>query len=553
MPSDPNVVPNEPKPNSTQKKPKQNERSEPFKAPSIFVYLGLCAAVFIAYGLLLKSDFAWSNYDLVDRSGYDANTTITDIWSIESIKRGYALTHTTYWFESKLPLATAISHRLINLSLHLAATIALLRLLAAMRIRGCTPAAYVFAMHPSCMQALFWVGYRDILICTVLLLMAAYFGIRNRGKRDFIALCSLSALACFTHPSALGFPIVMCLLILYYERENNWHNFNRALPLYCISLFIAVWMSSVPPIIPPYDFEFLSFVHEVRHAGQNLVFFMRQTLFPTELQLFYPYQESTEQSMSIGVTLLPFAILLPFLIIAFALFQTKIGRAALLGVFGYLILLMPSLVAVGYAFDTSIAHEDHGLYVALPIIIAIAIPSIRKLIRKIDNIGNLAWLICLFAILAIEGIISVSQAQALSNPVKMWETLNRQWPNTSIPESVKLDYIAEGRIKKINHEQVISLLVIVLEEHPDNLDRRMQLARLYEQANQFSNALREYRRALREGASDLEFMQESVEIFTRAGLKWEADNVRQRIADPNFILNLDQETTNNTQQENDTE
>jgi Flp pilus assembly protein TadD len=68
----------------------------------------------------------------------------------------------------------------------------------------------------------------------------------------------------------------------------------------------------------------------------------------------------------------------------------------------------------------------------------------------------------------------------------------------------------------------------LLESDPENVEIRKSLARTLRDANQFNNALREFRRVLREETDDLEFIEEAADLLDYRGLEFEAQKVRER-------------------------
>ena len=83
-----------------------------------------------------------------------------------------------------------------------------------------------------------------------------------------------------------------------------------------------------------------------------------------------------------------------------------------------------------------------------------------------------------------------------------------------------------ARVKK---DALILKMQALLEKDPDLLEIRKLMARTLRDANQPNNALREFRRILREETDDLVFLSEAADFLDFRNLRFEAEKVRQRI------------------------
>ena len=75
----------------------------------------------------------------------------------------------------------------------------------------------------------------------------------------------------------------------------------------------------------------------------------------------------------------------------------------------------------------------------------------------------------------------------------------------------------------------IEMIEAILNQQPGRIELREKLARIYRKEGQNTNALRQYRRILRDSEPDDELLLEAAELYDRLGLSWDAKNVRERI------------------------
>jgi hypothetical protein len=73
------------------------------------------------------------------------------------------------------------------------------------------------------------------------------------------------------------------------------------------------------------------------------------------------------------------------------------------------------------------------------------------------------------------------------------------------------------------------MLEEILDQQADLIDVRKKLLRIYREEGQNTNALRQYKRILRDSEPSNEFLLEAAELYDRLGLTWDAKNARERI------------------------
>lgn len=500
-------------------------KAQAFKPAGWLAYTALFLLTVASYSPIFLSGLAWSEYDQVERSPYQSMELWTDSWVPEIIRAEDPITLSSYFIEQSIPFALPATHHAINLLLHITAAILLLKNLEALKLTAAFQAALVFALHPAAMQTIFWSGYRAELIGLILIFAALYFGIKNRNTKDYFMLIVICIIAYISHPAALFLPPLLGLCIFYQNGSFRFKEYNRLLPLFFLALFFGVWSQGVSANAE------LEWGERFGISAQSLVFYLKQALFPIELALFYPFEQTKGFSVGAQSNFLPFSLFIPFYALVAIFIRKSWARGLLLGLTAYLLLLLYGLRQVGAFIDGSLALEDHLQYVALPIITALVICLAGGIIQNINVIGKMLWRLGFTLFAGFQILITVSYAYNLSDRAQMWYNLSEQWPDSALTKFALIDTIEKsGEVSSLlNRNETIEMIEAILNQQPGRIELREKLARIYREEGQNTNALRQYRRVLRDSEPDDEFLLEAAELYDRLGLSWDAKNVRERI------------------------
>lgn len=493
-------------------------------------YFALVALVFLVFSPLLISDILWSEIDSVERSAFQTMDNWQQAWTLDSIRQNNPIAISSYFIEQAIPLPTATVHRGINILLHLFAAVLLLKNLETLKLPAAFSATLIFALHPATIQTLFWAGYRSEIIALIFILSALYFGIRNRNGRDTIVTIALTTIACVVHPAAFAIPIILALVILYKKRSIHLNSFNRLLPLLCLCLFLGLWINAENPNVEGADSVIRT--ERLYHAGQNMAHFTNQALLPINNALFHRFDVDTKYETDVGMNLMPFLLFVPFFILLAFNIKKKWSRAILLGLCSYLALIVYGTSQDGHFINGALAHEDHHLYVALPMIVALIVSALGRLIYSMGTAGKALWVMGCSLLILIEVTLSATFAYSIAEPTKMWTSMSERWPNAWEPKAAlvnRIDLSDSPEDSLFTNIQLINMLQDVLEMRPDLIEERKQLARTFVAEGQRSNALREYKHILRETPLDNEFLEEAAAFLDKVGLSWDANKTRDRM------------------------
>jgi hypothetical protein len=513
-------------------KQRQTQRHRPsapenLRVPAVAWSLPLLLIISaVAFWPLLISGLVWTPYDSVVRSIYPQMDSWTEAWQVETVRQHDPVSLSTYALESTIPLPLGSAQRLINLLLHGCAALLLLRLLRVLNIPGAWAAALIFAVHPIVFQTLFWSGYRSQIIALMVLLGAIYLGLGRLSVAGYIGFLLLGAAAPLLHPIGYLIPILLGLALLVEHRKPPIDRLNRILPLVVYGLLVVVWSSSGSSNAGPGFFE------RADRLALNWIFYLRETVLPLAPSLFHTVEPANQFSVGGDLRMLPLLVFIPLLTIGVLRYERRWARTFLFGVSALLLISLVSASDLGAFVDGAPAIEDHQWYPVLPVFLAMICAAASALLKRIGRGGRILGAIALTSMLLFLGAISMNQALRMSNSGTVWRSLVDQWPDSAQPKLALIHLIeTEPRYRDLlTEDQKIVMQTELLEQRPELIEERVRLARMLRDVGQWNNALVQFRRILRETEPDLDFLREAVRFFEQRGLDWEANNVRERIA-----------------------
>jgi Flp pilus assembly protein TadD len=136
--------------------------------------------------------------------------------------------------------------------------------------------------------------------------------------------------------------------------------------------------------------------------------------------------------------------------------------------------------------------------------------------------------ILLIALLSLECIFSYTHSLETRDSSKMWQSISKQWPESGQAQMAYVESVLNQGSNKIKKDTLILLMQGLLEKEPEKVEIRKILARTLRDAGQPNNALREFRRILRDGTDDVVFLNEAADFLEYRGLEFEARKIRER-------------------------
>jgi len=273
-------------------------------------------------------------------------------------------------------------HHLMNVVLH-SLTVALLFALLNSMTRRPWPSAWVaavFALHPLHVESVAWITERKDVLSGLFAVLSIWSYIRYIERRTamrYLIICAFVTLGLMSKPMLVTLPLLFLLLDVWpLERipDFSWPRvaplLREKIPLFALSaVFVYITWAVQKASGTVQTLEAFPFPLRVANALVSSVVYIRETLWPADLAVVYPYPRAIPAwEIAIAVAVLA-AVTIP-------VFRAIRARPYLaVGWLWYLVMLVPviGLVQVGQQ-----AHADRYAYlpmIGLTMMIAYSVPA----------------------------------------------------------------------------------------------------------------------------------------------------------------------------------
>ncbi len=376
------------------------------KKKDICLGILLFAATVVAYWPALHGGLVWDDDAHVTRPELQSLRGLKRIWfEFGATQQYYPLLHSAFWLEHHLWGDSTFGYHLLNVVLHVTAACLFALILSELSIHGAWVGAFIFALHPVCVESVAWISEQKNTLSAVFYLLAMLLYLRHNertqaGTPQFTTVYFI-AFACFvaailsksvtaTLPAAL-------LVIIWWKRGRlSWNRDVLPLvPWFAVGVgggLLTAWVERRYIGAVGTDFTFNA-VQRVLIAGRVIVFYLGRLVWPSNLMFIYPRWDV--RSAIWWQYLFPAGVIV--LVISSWLIRCK-SRAPLAAVLFFAGSLFPALGFVNvYPFVFSFV-ADHFQYLASLGIIGLAASLCNNKWRTgaaivaVGIFGTLTWL-----------------------------------------------------------------------------------------------------------------------------------------------------------------
>jgi tetratricopeptide (TPR) repeat protein len=219
--------------------------------------------------------------------------------------------------------------------------------------------AFIFALHPLHVESVAWISERKDVLSTLFLFLALYFYVRyaaSANLRDYVLMAAAFALGLMSKPMLVTFPFLLLLLDIWpLDRARSSKIFLEKLPLVALSAISSVIAYRVQADTGAMA-QGVPLDSRIAKALLSYITYMRQTIWPANLAVFYPYPHlilATRAAAALAI----------LLAISAAVISARGTRPYLVtGWFWFLGTLVPviGLVTIGQQ-----SHADRYMYVPM--------------------------------------------------------------------------------------------------------------------------------------------------------------------------------------------
>ena len=442
----------------------------------------------------------------------------------------YPVLHSFYWLEQRFWGDALFGYHLASLTLHAATAFLLVALMRRLSLPGAWLAAFIFALHPICVESVAWISEQKNTLSAFFFLASAfiYLGfIRSRSRSAYFAATALFMMALLSKTVTATLPGVL-LVIFWWQRRPWKKEFLPLLPWLITGAaggLVSGWIERNFYGATGASFS-LTVPQHLILAGREIWFYFGKIIWPSDLMFHYPHWEI---NVSEWINYLPLFALLCLLLLFLNIANWNRAPLALLLIF--MGILFPVLGFLNIAWFNFSYVADHFAYLASLVVI---VPASTGAAMFMQKSLPARWItrLSLGLILLIFSASTWNHCHAFSDMELLYRITLQKNPNSSmshfnyglvlvkmpgrLPEALDQFRTAQllrpddavthawlGKIlldTKMNHDEAVTDLERALQINPNYAEAHYLLGRALEDTpDRKQEAMAHYKRAIELG------------------------------------------------------
>ena len=342
------------------------------RAPWVLV----AALMLVAYARVAGCGFIWDDDDYVTNNPVLRTIGgLYDIWFVPtSLPQYYPLVHTTFWLEHAVWGLDPMGYHVVNVALHGASALALLRIGRRLAVPGILFGALWFAVHPVHVESVAWVTERKNVLSLLCYLLAAERWLKwhdgDGGKSYAIgSLWFVGAL--FSKTVTASLPAALLVVIWWRDGKLTARAWRAALPWLLIGAglgYFTVHLEATHVGAAGQSWQ-LAGLERVLVAGRACWFYVYSLIWPLHTCFNYPRWDVDVAAASQWL----FPIGAALAVVAAWALRARIGRgpAAALMIFGGTLFPAIGFFDV-YPFRYSFVADHFQYHASVAVMVALA-------------------------------------------------------------------------------------------------------------------------------------------------------------------------------------
>lgn len=266
-----------------------------FKNPWLIFAVFLVIAVSI-YKPAISGGFIWDDQAHVTKPELQSASGLVQIWiNPAATQQYYPLLHTAFWIEYKLWANNPLGYHLLNVCLHVIASLLFIRILNYYKVPGAILAGVLFLIHPICVESVAWISEQKNTLSLVIYLTTwlTYLKYLDSKRNTYYwTAFLLFTCALLTKSVTATLPAALLLATWYKEGRLNFNNHIKPLLIWfgiaITSGLFTAWIER--HLIGATGTEFnLTFIERCFLCCKIICFYFSKLLLPINLIFFYPH------------------------------------------------------------------------------------------------------------------------------------------------------------------------------------------------------------------------------------------------------------------------
>ncbi len=263
--------------------------------PSWWLVLAACAAALVAYAPALRGALLWDDDGHITRADLRSLGGLARIWfEPGATQQYYPVLHSAFWLEHRFFGDAPIGYHVLNVLLHATAACLFAAVLHRLRVPGAWLAAFLFLLHPVCVESVAWISEQKNTLSLVWYLLAALAYLRfdrTRRPEHYVVALLLFALAVGTKTVTATLPATLLVVFWWQRGRLDFRREVAPLALW-FGLALAAGLTTAwveRELVGAVHNEFdLSPVQRGLLASRVIWFYLGKLVYPANLSFVYP-------------------------------------------------------------------------------------------------------------------------------------------------------------------------------------------------------------------------------------------------------------------------
>lgn len=496
----------------------------------------LLAATALAYWPAYRGQFIWDDDRHISRNKLlETPRGLERIWTeVGATPQYYPLTHTTFWIEWQVWGDRVIGYHVVNVVLHVIASLLVVLLLKRLSVPGAWLAGFVFALHPLHVESVAWMSERKNTLSIVFWLLsiivyARYTQLSGKPPKrwHWWGAFGLFFCAVLSKTITCSMPAVMLVLVWWKRGRVTWRDVWTLAPFFAVAGIAAIVTGRMEREIVGAEGDdwSLTFIERTLVAARALWWYAGKVVWPVDLAFSYERWAVDVRSVvqwAFVVGAIGFIVLL-------VLSRKRLGRAPLAAALIFGGTLFPALGYFNLFPHRYSFVADHFQYHSNVAAIALLCAMTTLTAMRLPQWGRYAWCGALVALL---GTTTFMQSRIYRDQETLWRDTLARTPTSWLASHNLAIYLSSIRNDVSTQEECLRLLQRTKELRPqhDRVEWSMaellrKMGREDEARPHYAAAIEQYRLAIRRSPTSPNAYARLASLYDTLGRSEEALDV----------------------------